>query len=45
LELFVKKNRQKRNVIFPESTNNPSPGPRGLVKTPVAGHPLPEGEG
>ena len=24
---------------------DPSPGPRRLVKTPVAGHPLPKGEG
>jgi len=24
---------------------NPSPGPLRLVKTPAAGHPLPEGEG
>ena len=24
---------------------NPSPGPRRLVKTPDAGHPLPKGEG
>jgi len=26
-------------------TTNPSPVPLGLVKTPAAGHPLPEGEG
>jgi hypothetical protein len=32
-------------VPFGDRMDNPSPGPRPLVKAPVAGHPLPWGEG
>ena len=33
------------NLIPPQRATNPSPVPHRLVKAPVAGHPLPKGEG
>jgi uncharacterized protein (TIGR00297 family) len=32
-------------LILPRPASDPSPGPRRLMKAPVAGHPLPLGEG
>jgi hypothetical protein len=33
------------HLMPPRVASDPSPGPRRLVKTPAAGHPLPKGEG
>jgi hypothetical protein len=33
------------HLIHPRRASDPSPGPRRLVKAPVAVHPLPLGEG
>ena len=33
------------NLIPPRRASDPSPGPRRLMKAPVAVHPLPSGEG
>ena len=33
------------HLMPPRGASDPSPGPRQLVKTPVAVHPLPWGEG